>query len=136
MEFDAFTARQGTGQGRIVPKNTISLSGDYVFALGDDEANRFFNLAAGDHAEVIQDVDLTDHDIVRTNLHVRVPSSLSHGYAWEISIVVDGVKMVTVTCRPGRERMLMDVAANTSKMTGIHQVGVRFELVETMHAVH
>jgi hypothetical protein len=136
MEFNAFTSRLGEGQGRIAPENTVPDSGDYVFVLGDDEEDRFFNLAAGDRAEVAQDVDLTDHDLVRTNLHVRVPNSLTSGYAWEFSIIINGVKMVTVTCPPGRERTLTDVAANTSKMTSVHQVSVRFELVETMHADH
>ena len=131
MEFDAFTARLGTGQGRIVPKNTISLSGDYVFALGDDEAGRLYNLAPGDFAEVVQDVDLTDHDLVRTNLHFRVPSDLPGDYCWEVSIVIDGVKSAKATCLSARERKITDLAANTSKLTGLHQVGVRLELMES-----
>ena len=131
MEFDAFTARLGTGRGRIVPKNTISLSGDYVFALGDDEAGRLYNLAPGDFAEVIQEVDLTEHDLVRTNLHFRVPSSLPGDYHWEVSIVIDGIKSAFSTCIAGRERKITDLAANTSKLTGLHQVGVRLELMES-----
>lgn len=131
MEFDAFTARLGTAQGRIVPKNTISLSGDYVFALGEDEAGRLFSLAPGDFAEVVQEVDLTDHDLVRTNLHFRVPSSLPGYYHWEVSIVIDGVKRAKASCIAGRERKITDIAANTSKLTGLHEIGVRLELMES-----
>lgn len=131
MEFDAFTARLGEGQGRIVPKNTIPLFGDYVFALGNDEAGRFFELAAGDFAEVVQEVDLSSQDLIRTNLHLRVPSSLPEENYWEASIVIDGTKSARATCPAGRERRITDLAANTSKMTGLHQVGIRLELMES-----
>ena len=130
MELDAFTARLGVGQGRIEPTNAIPLSGDYVFVLGEDEPDRFFELAPGDYAEVVQDVDLTEHDLVRTNLHLRVPASLQAEYEWKVAIIVDGSKLAKATCLAGRERNITDLAANVSKMTGVHQVGVRLELME------
>ena len=127
----AFQARLGIGQGRIAPANTAPPSGDHVFVLGDDEPGRVFELAPGDRAEVVQDTDLTGVDLVRANLRLRVPESLPSGLAWEVSIVVDGATMARATCPAGRERSLTDLAANVSKMSGMHQVGVRLELVET-----
>jgi len=130
MELDAFTSRLGLGQGRIAPANAPPGSGDHVFVLGEDEPGRFFDLAAGDHAEVVQDTDLTDVSLVRAHLRLRVPANLPSTHGWEASIVVDGVKAARATCRAGRERLLTDLAANVSKLTGLHEVGVRLELVE------
>ncbi len=130
MELDAFTSRLGLGQGRIAPANATPGSGDHVFVLGDDEPGRFFELAAGDHAEVVQDTDLTDVTLVRAHLRLRVPASLPSTHGWEASIVVDGVKAARATCRAGRVRLLTDLVANVSKLTGLHEVGVRLELVE------
>jgi len=130
MELDAFTSRLGLGQGRIAPVNAAPASGDHLFVLGEDEPGRFFDLAPGDHAEVVQDTDLTDVALVRANLRLRVPASLLTTHGWEASIVVDGVKVARATCRAGRERLLTDLAANVSKLTGLHEVGVRLELVE------
>jgi len=130
MELDAFTSRLGLGQGRIAPANAPPGSGDHVFVLGEDEPGRFFDLAAGDHAEVVQDTDLTDVSLVRAHLRLRVPANLPSTHGWEASIVVDGVKAARATCRAGRERLLTDLAANVSKLAGLHEVGVRLELVE------
>jgi len=130
MELDAFRSRLGVGQGRIQPAGAAAPSGDHVFVLGEDEAGRLFELATGDHAEVVQDTDLTGVDLVRTHLRLRVPASLPAGLGWEVSMVVDGAKLARATCLPGREREITDLAANVSKLAGVHQVGVRLELVE------
>ena len=130
MELTAFESRLGLGQGRIAPAHATPPSGDYVFVLGDDEAGRLFELAPGDRAEVLQQTDLSGVDLIRAHLRLRVPASLPAGLVWEASIVVDGTKHATATCSPGRERVLTDLAANVSKMTGLHEVGVRLELVE------
>ena len=130
MELDAFRSRFGVGQGRIVPTGGAPASGDYAFALGEDEPGRTFELAPGDHAEVVQDTDLTGVDLVRAHLRLRVPASLPAGLAWEVSVIVDGAKRARATCAAGRERVLTDLAANVSKLGGVHQVGVRLELVE------
>ncbi len=129
MELDAFTSRLGLGQGRIRPASLPAGSGEYAFVLGEDEPGRLFERAVGDHAEVVQDTDLTDVDLVRAHLGLRVPASVPAGFAWEASIVVDGTKRATATAKPGRSRMLTDLAANVSKLSGVHQVGVRLELV-------
>jgi len=129
MELDAFTSRLGLGQGRIAPTSLPAGSGEYAFVLGEDDLGRLFDLAPGDHAEVVQDTDLTDVDLVRAHLGLRVPATLPAGFAWEASIVVDGVKLATATAKPGRTRTLTDLAANVSKLSGVHQIGVRLELV-------
>ena len=130
MELDAFTSRLGLGQGRNRPQNSTPSSGDYVFVLGDDEAGRFFNLAPGDYAEVLQDVDLTAPNLIRTNIHLRVPETLPSGFFWEVAFVIDGIIKTKATCKPGRDRFITDLTANVSKMTGIHQVGIRLQLGE------
>ncbi len=127
MALTAFTSRLGLGQGRLItPKAT---GGDYAFVLGDDEARRFFELAPGDHAEVTQETDLTGVMLVRALLRLRVPASTPAGRAWEASIVVDGTKLARMQARPGRERLVTDLAANVSKLSGLHTIGVRLELV-------
>ncbi len=120
MELTAFTSRLGEGQGRLGPG---------VFVLGDDEPERTFELSRGDHVEVTQVVDLSGVTLVRTSLKVRTPKRMPRGLAWELSIVVDGVKYSGITLGAGSERSLADLAANVSKLTGQHTVGVRLELV-------
>ena len=127
MALTAFTSRLGRGQGRLAtPKAT---GGDYAFVLGDDEPGRFFELAPGDHAEVTQNTDLTGVMLVRALLRLRVPASTPAGFAWEASLVVDGNKLARMRAQPGRERLVTDLAANVSKLSGLHAIGVRLELV-------
>lgn len=129
MALTAFTSRLGRSQGRL--SNPSASEGDYAFVLGDEEPGRFFELAPGDHAEVTQETDLTDVMLVRAILRLRVPASTPAGVAWEASIVVDGAKLARMRARPGRERLVTDLAANVSKVAGLHTVGVRLELVGT-----
>jgi len=129
MALTAFTSRLGLGQGRIRPSHAPTQAGELVFVLGDDEPGRFFELAAGDHAEVTQSVDLTGAALVRAVLRLRVPKTLPAGLAWEAAIVVDGVSFARARSGRGRERVITDLAANVSKLAGVHAVGVRLELV-------
>ena len=127
MALTAFTSRLGRAQGRLLtPKAT---GGDYAFVLGDDEAGRLFELAPGDHAEVTQETDLTGVMLVRALLRLRVPASTPAELAWEASIIVNGAKLAAMRARPGRERLVTDLAANVSKLSGLHTIGVRLELV-------
>jgi hypothetical protein len=127
MALTAFTSSLGRGQGRLLtPKAT---GGDYAFVLGDAEPGRFFELAPGDHAEVSQSTDLTGVMFVRALLRLAVPASTPAGLAWEASITIDGAKLAMMRAKPGRERLVTDLAANVSKLSGVHTVGVRLELV-------
>ena len=125
MDLTAFNSRLGISQGRIPLDET-----DFVFVLGDDVPGYFHNLEGGDHAQVVQDIDLTDINIVQTELTVKVPDSTPLTIGFELSIVVDNAKMATIVCLTGQERRITDLAANVSKLTGVHSVGVRLEVVE------
>lgn len=120
MELTAFTSQLGEGQGRLGPG---------VFVLGEEEPGRVFDLAVGDHVELTQSTDLTGVTLVQSAMVLRVPKGLPAGFAWEVSLIVDGAKYATLGARPGRERLVTDLAANVSKLTGLHVVGVRLELV-------
>lgn len=67
--------------------------------------------------------------LVRALLRLVLPASTPAGLAWEASITVDGVKHARMRARPGRERLVTDLAANDLKLSGTHAVGVRLELV-------
>ena len=127
MALTAFTSRLGRGQGRL--STSKATGGDYAFVLGDAELGRLFELAPGDHAEVTQQTDLTGVMLVRALLRLRVPASTPTGLAWEASILVDGTKLAAMRANPGRERLVTDLAANVSKLSGLHIIGVRLELV-------
>jgi hypothetical protein len=62
-------------------------------------------------------------------LALRVPADVPTTLAWQASLIIDGTKPATFTARPGRTRTFTDLAANVSKLSGLHQVGVRLELV-------
>ncbi len=129
MALTAFTSRLGIGQGRL--RTTKATAGEYAFALGDAEAGRIFDLAPGDHVEVTQPVDVTDMDFVRATLRLWAPPSMPSGLRWEASLLVDGTKVARASAKPGRERLVTDLAGNVSKLVGTHTVGVRLELVTT-----
>ncbi|MGE0324092.1 MAG: hypothetical protein AB7S68_17390 [Polyangiaceae bacterium] len=127
MALDAFSARLGTTQGRLAADDAPD--GNFVFVLGDDQPGRIHELAPGDHAEVTQLTDLTGVDFVRATLKLRVPTSIPAGLAWEAAIVVDGNVAAAASTTPGRERTLTDLAANVSKLSGMHAIGFRLSLV-------
>lgn len=130
MARTAFNARLGASQGRLDALAAPAPAGDFVFVLGEAEAGRFHELAGGDHAEVRQAVDLTDADFVRAQLRLRVPATTPAGWRWVASIRVNGASMAEASCTAGRERVLTDLAANVSKLTGTHDVAVRLALEE------
>ena len=131
MARTAFNARPGARPGRLEATalgSTPATPGDFVFVLGDAEAGRLHELASGDHVEARQVVDLTDADLVRAQLRLRVPASAPPGWRWVASIRVDGSALAQATCAAGRERVLTDLAANVSKLAGPHEVAVRLTL--------
>jgi hypothetical protein len=130
MELTAFTSRLGEGQGRLQPASASPAGGEWVFVLGDEDPGRLYELAPGDHAELSQDVDVTDADLFRVDLRLRLPDDLPETLAWEAQLRVDGATLASARCKPGRERHLTDLAANLSKLAGVHTLGVRLELVE------
>jgi hypothetical protein len=129
MELDAFRSRLGLTQGRIKSAGISPTSAEYVFVLGDAEGGHFCKLTARDYAQIVQESDLTGVDLVRVSLVLRVPSDVPTNLAWEASLAVDGVKQARGRARPGRTRVLNDLAANVSKLSGVHRICVRLELV-------
>ena len=130
MDLTAFTSRLGEGQGRLQPTSASPAGGEWVFVLGDEDPGRLYELAPGDHAELSQDVDVSDADLFRVDLRLRVPDDLPETLVWEAQLRVDGATEASARCKPGRERHLTDLAANLSKLAGVHTRGVRLELVE------
>ena len=49
--------------------------------------------------------------------------------AWQAALIIDGTKLASFMAKPGRIRIFTDLAANVSNLSGMHQVGVRLELV-------
>ena len=127
MSLTAFNSRLGTGQGRL--EDPSSSTGEHVFVLGDLNEGHFAELAVGDHAEIRQNADFSAVDILRVNLQFSVPKSTPSSFAWKVAILIDGTRVATTTTRPGRSRMVTDFGASVSKLTGVHQVGVRLELI-------
>jgi len=123
MSFDAFTARLGDQQGRVVAPD-----GSVVFVLGELDAGRFARLLPGDRVEVVQPLDVTGIALVRATLTLQA-RSLPADRAWEASVTVDGVKRGSLRCGARRTRRTADLAANVSKLSGLHDIGVRLELV-------
>ena len=105
-------------------------SGDFVFILGDLEPGHLHELAAGDHAEVQQAVDVTVVDFVRATFRLAVPASTPVGFVWEVAITVDGGVVASALAGSGRIRTLTDLVANVSKLSGLRTVGVRLTLRE------
>lgn len=124
MELDAFTSRLGLGQGRVV-----GASGEVTLVLGDLEPGRRAELFEGDRVEIVQPLDVTGVALVRAELHVRAPTEVPPDLAWEVSVLVDGAPAARVLLAPGRTRALRDLAANVSKLSGVHEAGVRLALV-------
>lgn len=124
MELDAFNAQLGETQGRLQQS-----SGEHVFVLGDELGGRTAELTHGDFAEVGQDVDVTDIDLVRVWLRLRVPDEVPAGLAWTAAIAIDDRVVARGTARPGETRDLTDLLGNVSKLAGTHRIAVRLELV-------
>lgn len=127
MALTAFTSRLGTTQGRILQGQ--GSAGEYAFVLGDTDTGRLTELSAGDFAQISQHTDLTEVSFVRVKLSLRVPQGLPSGLAWIAAILIDGVRAASTSAASGQQRAITDLCANVSKLTGIHEVAVRLELV-------
>ena len=124
-----FTFALGTRQGRIQPTGFAPADGDFAFVLGSDQPGEIFALELGDSVEVLQMVDVTAANFVRVVLHMRNAAQIPAGRNWEVSVVVDGTKQARMVMQRGRTRTRTDLAANVSKLTGIHTIGFRLELI-------
>lgn len=129
MAFTPFDTALGTRQGRISPVGFVPTSGDFAFVLGSDADGDVHDFEIGDYAEVQQSVDVSAENFIRARLRLRNPAQLPSGIGWQASITIDGAPRVTMLLGEGRTRDRADMAANVSKLTGNHDVGLRLELV-------
>ena len=118
--MDAFTARLGSSQGRIVDP-----AGAAVFVLGDVDPGRLHNLVPGDFVELAQTADLTSVALVRVRGTLRAPDL----GAWRVSLRVGGVEVAHVDGWPGRTRVLSDLGANVATAAGRTEIAIRLTLV-------
>ena len=118
--MDAFTARLGGSEGRVVQSD-----GTIVFLLGDLESGRFHDLAPGDYVETAQTADLTGIALVRVRGTLRAPPSGS----WRVSLRIGGVEVAGLPGWPGRTRRVTDLAANVSALTAATEIAVRLTWV-------
>ena len=96
--------------------------------LGDEQPGEFHEIKIGDFAEVVQETDLTGVSLVRLSGNIHIPESTPPDLKWVVSITIDDIPYSRLTCLPGHSREIGDMAANVSKLTGIHRVGVRLIL--------
>ena len=129
MAFSPFDAALGARQGRLQAMGPVQGPASHVYVLGSDLPGYSHQLAIGDYAEVRQEVDLTGMDLVRAYIRMRNAKELPAGVNWQVSMAVGGVKMASMIVAPGRSRARRDMAANVSKLGGLHTVGLRLELV-------
>ena len=129
MGFSAFNIDLGQTQGRLRPEGFPPVTGEHAFVLGSDVPGHRHGLNPGDHAEVAQDVDCTGIDFIRARLRMRTPATMPAGFFWVASVRVDGAMHSSMLLDAGRTRDRADMAANVSKLSGIHQVAFRLELI-------
>lgn len=120
--MDAFTARLGVSEGRVV-----GADGTVVFVLGDLEPGRLHDLAPGDYVELAQTADLTGGLLVRVRGVLRAPAAGS----WRVSLRVGGTEVASLLGWPGRTRPVTDLAANVSGAAGPTEIAIRLTLVGT-----
>ena len=124
MALDAFSARLGIDEGRA-PQGDGA-----VFVLGSLTPGRVHDLDVGDYAEVAQDADLTNVDLIRVDATVTTPDT-APGLVWELAIWVDGIAVTRRRLRSAIGLRVRDLAANVAGTSGVRAIAVRLELVRS-----
>lgn len=139
--------KYGTNFGRVNPLPYSAPHGEWVFCLGiqgrsdlhpyyhsEEQLGELYEIPygmkAGDKEDVSQDIDLTGVNIVRFAGFMKLPTEAPPNHAWELSLIVGGVKKSRMRISKKRQRTRYDMAANVSKLDGLHKVAFRLELVE------
>jgi hypothetical protein len=117
-----FASALGEHQGRIE-----RVDGRAIFVLGASTPSLRGRLAVGDWVEVAQELDCTGIHLVRLAGTVRVPDESPPGATWVLSIRLPFERLTEWTLRPGTRR-LDDLAANVSRLVGVHRIAVRLAL--------
>lgn len=121
-------ARLGLDQGRVRPSSMAPTAGSWAMLLGSDQVGHAGVLRPGDFVEVYQDVDVTGDDLFRLDLRFRVPMDTPDGRRWRVSLLVDDAAVASTVGRPGQTRVIGDLAADVSKLTGTHKIAIRLGL--------
>lgn len=123
-----FQADAGTYQGRILSGSAIQ--GSYVYELGHALAGQLHTFEPGDSHEVEQTADVTGIRAVRATFTTRGTTTMPEDAAWQVSIRVDGVAVVTRTL-DARSLVLTDLAANLhgAGLSGNHDIAFVLEIV-------
>jgi hypothetical protein len=129
MALTAFSSRFGQSQGRLPEPGAAE--GNFVFVLGDFDGGHYAELNPGDYAKVTQTTDLTGISLLRVALDLGIPKSTPTGFGWRAVLLVDGVVYGATSAASGRVRAITDLAANVSKLDGLHEIAVRLELITT-----
>ena len=129
MALTAWNRELGTRQGRAAPDGFVPPEGSFAFVLGHDLPGVTHKLNVGDFVEVKQTADFGDAKLVRVRARMRSPASLPAGFGWRASLRIDGVERVAAFLEPGRTRDRIDLAANTSKLSGDHELAFRLTVV-------
>lgn len=126
-EATPFDYAMGVGQGRRAPGEGTPPHGDYIFCLGlDGVESPLFEFEDEDYGEVYQDLDLSAVVLVRAVVRLKKQAAVD-GLVWWFAFTVDGIEFTPRTyLETKRTRTRNDLAANVSKLEGIHRVGFRY----------
>lgn len=120
----------GAEPQEVGPQGLIAApEGEHVFCLGYELAGLFHRFAAGDFSQIEQDENFGATNIVRVVALIRSTDVMPSTLAWRFSLLLDGVIYTSRILEPGRDRSLVDIAANVSKLVGNHTLGFRLDLI-------
>lgn len=120
----------GAEPQEVGPQGLIAApEGEHVFCLGYELAGLFHRFAAGDFSQIEQDEDFGATNIVRVVALIRSTDAMPSTLAWRFSLLLDGVIYTSRILEPGRDRVLVDIAANVSKLVGNHTLAFRLDLI-------
>lgn len=120
----------GAEPQEVGPQGLIAApEGEHVFCLGYELAGLFHRFAAGDFSQVEQEEDFGATNIVRVVALIRSTDVMPSNLAWRFSLLLDGAVYTSRVISADRDRSLVDVAANVSKLVGNHTLAFRLDLI-------
>lgn len=126
-----FSLDIGTAQGRIA--SDYAADGSYTYELGH-ALNQEMRMGLGDYHQIKQDIVLDpEAKFIRVNVRIVPPSSLLSGYAWKLTLSLNGTARAIRTIEASNiTRTLTDMAiplalANTPPST--NEIKIKLELV-------
>ncbi len=128
--FTADGLEGGAEPQEVGPQGLIAApEGEHVFCLGYELAGLFHRFAVGDFSQIEQAEDFGATNIVRVIALIRSTDTMPSNLAWRFSLLLDDVIYTSRVLEAGRDRALVDVAANVSKLAGNHTLAFRLDLI-------